>query len=67
MSTLFDSVLEMLIFGFLADIYGRRKLYGLELIVVIFRTKIDLVSNLISDVMSSLKDIIGVDVEPPES
>jgi PHS family inorganic phosphate transporter-like MFS transporter len=27
-----------LIFGFLADRYGRRKLYGLELIVVIFGT-----------------------------
>ena len=37
-STLFGSLVGMLIFGFLADIYGRRKLYGLELIVVIFGT-----------------------------
>lgn len=28
----------MLIFGYLADRYGRRKLYGVELIVVIFGT-----------------------------
>jgi PHS family inorganic phosphate transporter-like MFS transporter len=37
-STLFGSLVGMLVFGFLADIYGRRKLYGLELIVVIFGT-----------------------------
>lgn len=36
--TLTGSLLGMLIFGFLADKYGRRKLYGLELIVVIFGT-----------------------------
>ena len=36
--TLFGSLVGMLIFGLLADIYGRRKLYGLELIVVIFGT-----------------------------
>jgi PHS family inorganic phosphate transporter-like MFS transporter len=32
------SLLGQLIFGFLADKFGRRKLYGLELIVVIFGT-----------------------------
>lgn len=37
-STLFGSLVGMLVFGVLADIYGRRKLYGLELIVVIFGT-----------------------------
>lgn len=36
--TLAGSLLGQLIFGFLADRYGRRKLYGLELIVVIFGT-----------------------------
>ncbi|KAF2088728.1 MFS general substrate transporter, partial [Saccharata proteae CBS 121410] len=36
--TLVGSVLGQLIFGFLADRFGRRKLYGLELIVVIFGT-----------------------------
>ena len=36
--TLTGSLLGQLIFGFLADRYGRRKLYGLELIVVIFGT-----------------------------
>lgn len=28
----------MLIFGFLADKFGRRRLYGLELVLVIFST-----------------------------
>jgi MFS transporter, PHS family, inorganic phosphate transporter len=37
-STLLGSLVGMLVFGVLADIYGRRKLYGLELIVVIFGT-----------------------------
>lgn len=36
--TLTGSLLGMLIFGYLSDRYGRRKLYGLELIVVIFGT-----------------------------
>jgi PHS family inorganic phosphate transporter-like MFS transporter len=36
--TLLGSLVGMLLFGFLADRYGRRKLYGLELIVVIFGT-----------------------------
>ncbi|KAG0648410.1 Inorganic phosphate transporter [Hyphodiscus hymeniophilus] len=36
--TLSGSLLGQLIFGFLADRFGRRKLYGLELIVVIFGT-----------------------------
>ncbi|ELR07480.1 hypothetical protein GMDG_08449 [Pseudogymnoascus destructans 20631-21] len=36
--TLVGSCLGQLIFGFLADRYGRRKLYGFELIVVIFGT-----------------------------
>ncbi|KFZ22104.1 hypothetical protein V502_02886 [Pseudogymnoascus sp. VKM F-4520 (FW-2644)] len=36
--TLVGSCLGQLIFGFLADKYGRRKLYGFELIVVIFGT-----------------------------
>jgi len=36
--TLAGSLLGQLIFGYLADQYGRRKLYGLELIVVIFGT-----------------------------
>ncbi|TAQ85275.1 hypothetical protein B7494_g6408 [Chlorociboria aeruginascens] len=36
--TLCGSLVGQLIFGFLADRYGRRKLYGLELVVVIFGT-----------------------------
>jgi PHS family inorganic phosphate transporter-like MFS transporter len=36
--TLTGSLLGQLIFGFLADRFGRRKLYGLELLVVIFGT-----------------------------
>jgi PHS family inorganic phosphate transporter-like MFS transporter len=36
--TLTGSLLGQLIFGFLADRYGRRKTRGLELIVVIFGT-----------------------------
>jgi MFS transporter, PHS family, inorganic phosphate transporter len=37
-TTLVGSIVGMLLFGVLADVYGRRKLYGLELIVVIFGT-----------------------------
>ena len=36
--TLLGSMLGQLTFGYLADRYGRRKLYGLELIVVIVAT-----------------------------
>jgi PHS family inorganic phosphate transporter-like MFS transporter len=36
--TLLGSLIGMLIFGVLSDGYGRRKLYGLELIVVIVGT-----------------------------
>ncbi len=36
--TLTGSLLGQVIFGFLADRYGRRKLYGLELIVIVFGT-----------------------------
>ncbi|KFY50582.1 hypothetical protein V496_09295, partial [Pseudogymnoascus sp. VKM F-4515 (FW-2607)] len=36
--TLVGSCIGQLIFGFLADKYGRRKLYGVELIIVIFGT-----------------------------
>lgn len=37
-ATLGGSVIGMLLFGYLADRYGRRKLYGIELIIVIFGT-----------------------------
>jgi PHS family inorganic phosphate transporter-like MFS transporter len=36
--TLFGAFLGQLLFGFLADKLGRRKLYGLELVTVIFGT-----------------------------
>ncbi|KAH8701555.1 major facilitator superfamily domain-containing protein, partial [Talaromyces proteolyticus] len=36
--TLSGSVVGMVVFGILADTYGRRKLYGIELMVVIFGT-----------------------------
>ena len=36
--TLAGSVLGQLCFGYLADRYGRRALYGVELIIVIFST-----------------------------
>lgn len=34
-STLLGSMIGQIVFGILADIYGRRKMYGLELIVTI--------------------------------
>lgn len=34
-ATLLGSMIGQLVFGFLADRYGRRKMYGLELIVTI--------------------------------
>jgi PHS family inorganic phosphate transporter-like MFS transporter len=36
--TLAGSILGQLVFGYLADRYGRTKLYGFELIIVIFST-----------------------------
>ena len=36
--TLFGSVVGQLLFGFLADYYGRTKLYGIELVLVIVST-----------------------------
>ena len=32
------TVLEQLGFGYLADVVGRKKMYGLELIIIIFAT-----------------------------
>lgn len=37
-ATLAGSLLGQLLFGFLADKFGRRRLYGLELVIVIFST-----------------------------
>ncbi|KAK4901719.1 hypothetical protein LTR27_001491 [Elasticomyces elasticus] len=37
-TTLFGSAVGMLVFGYLADRYGRRSLYGIELYIVIFST-----------------------------
>ena len=37
-STLAGSMVGQVLFGILADIYGRRKMYGLELIVTIVAT-----------------------------
>lgn len=37
-ATLSGSVLGMVLFGYLADRYGRRKLYGIELIIVTVTT-----------------------------
>lgn len=36
--TLTGSIVGQLVFGYLADKYGRRKLYGIELVFVIFGT-----------------------------
>lgn len=36
--TLFGSVVGQLLFGFLADYYGRTRLYGIELVLVIVST-----------------------------
>jgi PHS family inorganic phosphate transporter-like MFS transporter len=36
--TLLGSVLGQLVFGFLADYYGRTRLYGIELVLVIVST-----------------------------
>jgi MFS transporter, PHS family, inorganic phosphate transporter len=36
--TLLGSMVGQLVFGFLADVYGRRKLYGVELIITIAAT-----------------------------
>lgn len=36
--TLLGSVIGQLLFGFLADYYGRAKLYGIELVLVIVST-----------------------------
>jgi MFS family permease len=36
--TLFGSVVGQLLFGYLADFYGRTRLYGIELILVIVST-----------------------------
>jgi PHS family inorganic phosphate transporter-like MFS transporter len=38
MCTLFGSVCGQLSFGFLADFYGRTRLYGIELVLVIVST-----------------------------
>lgn len=35
-STLLGSMIGQVLFGILADIYGRRKVYGFELVVTIF-------------------------------
>lgn len=37
-ATLAGSLLGQVLFGFLADKFGRRRLYGLELVIVIFST-----------------------------
>ncbi len=36
--TLLGSFLGQILFGFLADRFGRKRLYGLELVIVIFST-----------------------------
>jgi MFS transporter, PHS family, inorganic phosphate transporter len=36
--TLFGSVIGQLLFGFLADVFGRSRLYGVELVIVIIST-----------------------------
>lgn len=38
LATLIASAVGQLVFGFLADRYGRRSLYGIELVIVIFST-----------------------------
>jgi PHS family inorganic phosphate transporter-like MFS transporter len=37
-TTLVGSILGQILFGYLADRYGRTRLYGIELVIVIFST-----------------------------
>ncbi len=36
--TLFGSVIGQLLFGFLSDLFGRTRLYGIELVIVVIST-----------------------------